>query len=91
MAFLLIGLLLLASKWLELGPAAGWSWWWVLSPFAMAVAWWAFADATGITQRRAMRRHEENVARRKAKSVDDLGLGPSRDRRAPRDRQPPVK
>ena len=78
MAFLLIGLLLLASKWFELGPAAQWSWWWVLLPFALAVAWWAFADATGITQRRAMRRHEEQVARRKAKTVEDLGLGPGR-------------
>ena len=36
MYLLLLGLVLLGLKYLEVGPVAGWSWWWVLSPFALA-------------------------------------------------------
>jgi len=49
-----LGLVLLLMKYLELGPVAAWSWWWVLAPFALAVAWWAWADSTGYTKRKAM-------------------------------------
>ena len=33
------GTALVVMKWLEVGPAAGLSWWWVLSPLAVALAW----------------------------------------------------
>jgi small Trp-rich protein len=64
MAFLLIGLVLLILKWLELGPVATWSWWWVLAPFAAAVLWWQWADSSGYTKRRAM---EKEAARKAAR------------------------
>jgi len=59
MYFLGLGLALIAMKYLEIGPVAGWSWWWVLTPFALAVAWWAWADSSGYTKRKAMERENE--------------------------------
>ncbi len=39
MWFLAIGVLLLLMKWFELGPVGHWSWWIVLLPFGLALAW----------------------------------------------------
>jgi small Trp-rich protein len=64
MYFLGLGLILLAMKYLEMGPVASWSWWLVLTPFALAVAWWAWADGSGYTKRKAMEREDD---RRKAR------------------------
>ncbi len=64
MYFLGLGVILLALKYLEIDPVAAWSWWWVLSPFALAVAWWAWADSSGYTKRKAMERED---ARRRAR------------------------
>lgn len=64
MLFLGLGLLLLALKYLEIGPVAVWSWWLVLAPFGLAVLWWAWADASGYTKRKSMERED---ARRKAR------------------------
>ena len=64
-----LGLALLAMKYLEFGPVAAWDWWVVLSPFALAVGWWAWADASGYTKRKAMerddRRRDERLERTK--------------------------
>ena len=54
MYFLGIGIVLLVLKLMEIGPVAQWSWLYVLTPFALAAAWWAWADASGYTKRRAM-------------------------------------
>jgi small Trp-rich protein len=54
MYLLILGLGLMLLKYFEIGFVAGLSWWWVLSPFALAVAWWAWADTTGYTKRRVM-------------------------------------
>lgn len=59
MLFLLVGIVLLALKWLEVAPVATWSWWLVLLPFALAAAWWTFSDASGRTSRKAAERDEE--------------------------------
>jgi len=65
-----LGLILLVLKYIEWGPVALWSWWLVLAPFALAAAWWAWADATGYTKRKAMeaddKRRDERRARTKA-------------------------
>ena len=34
-----LGTALVVMKWLEVGPAADLSWWWVISPLAIALAW----------------------------------------------------
>jgi small Trp-rich protein len=75
MAFLIIGVLLLALKLAEFGPVADWGWTWVLLPFGLAVVWWAIADKTGLTRRRAMRKMDERKAERRQRSLEQLGLG----------------
>lgn len=59
-----LGLVLLGMKFLEVGPVVGWAWWVVLAPFGLAIAWWAWADASGYTKKKAM---EVEEARRKAR------------------------
>ena len=70
MYFLGLGLVLLAMKYLEYGPVAAWSWWIVLAPFALAVAWWSWADSSGYTKCKAMEREnarrDERIERNKA-------------------------
>ena len=82
MLFLLLGIALLTMKFLELGPVAGWSWWVVLLPFGLAVAWWAFADSSGLTRRRAMDKMEQRKKERRERDLVKLGLSPTqRDRK----------
>jgi len=70
-----LGLVLLALKYLEIGPVANWSWIAVLSPFALAVAWWTWADWSGYTKRKAVERENERKQARIDKSREQLGLG----------------
>jgi small Trp-rich protein len=78
MAFLIVGVLMLAMKLAEFGPVADWSWWMVLLPFGLAVAWWGFADSSGLTQRRAMDKMEQTKAERRARHLVALGMNPLR-------------
>ena len=64
MWFLVLGILGVALKYFEVGPVATWSWWIVLIPFALAMAWWAWADASGYTKRKVVERED---ARRQAR------------------------
>ena len=75
MLFLGLGILLLALKYLEIGTTAAWSWWAVLSPFALAVIWWTWADWSGYTKRRAIARENARKQARIDKQRDQLGLG----------------
>jgi small Trp-rich protein len=74
MAFLLLGLALLAMKAAEFGPVANWSWFVVLAPFGLATLWWAFADSTGLTQRRAIDKMEKRKVDRRQRDMEALGL-----------------
>ena len=76
-----IGIVLLALKYLEIGPVAQWEWWWVLSPLGLAVVWWAWADWSGYTKRKAMQREDTRKQARIDKSRVQLGLGPKKKRR----------
>ncbi|MDO8276933.1 MAG: TIGR04438 family Trp-rich protein [Burkholderiaceae bacterium] len=78
MLFLGIGLVLLVMKYLEISVVAGWSWWVVLSPFAVAVAWWAWADASGYTKKKAMDKENRRKQERIDKSRSAMGIGPRR-------------
>ena len=75
MYLLVIGIVLLAMKYLEIGPVALWSWWAVLSPFALAVVWWTWADWSGYTKRKAVERENIRKQARIDKSREALGLG----------------
>lgn len=59
-----LGLVFMAMKYLEFGPVALWDWWIVLSPFALAIAWWAWADSSGYTKRKAMEIEDAKVKAR---------------------------
>lgn len=84
MWLVVVGVVLVALKALGLGFVAGWSWWLVLAPFAVAAAWWTFADLSGITQRQAMQRDAERAAQRRRAQFEALGLRmPGKGGRAP--------
>jgi small Trp-rich protein len=77
MLFLLLGLLGIALKYFEVGMVAGWSWWIVLSPFALAVAWWAWADSSGYTKRKVIEREERRKQARIDRQRNNMGLPPN--------------
>ncbi|MFZ5568283.1 MAG: TIGR04438 family Trp-rich protein [Pseudomonadota bacterium] len=74
MYFLGLGIVLLLMKYLDIDPVMGWSWWVVLAPFALAVAWWTWADASGYTRRKAMEREDQRRLDRINKQRDAMGL-----------------
>ncbi len=78
MLFLGLGVVLLLMKYLEMGAVANWSWWVVLAPFGLAVIWWAWADASGYTKRKAMEKMDKRKADRQAQNREALGLGTRR-------------
>ena len=71
MYLLLIGLVGLVLKYLEIGPVVALSWWVLLIPFALAVAWWAWADSTGYTKKKEM----DKMDLRKQEPVDLFAPG----------------
>jgi small Trp-rich protein len=75
MYLVVLGVLLLVMKLAEFGPVAQWSYWVVLAPFAGAVVWWSYADASGWTKRREIDKMEERKRERRRKNLDALGLG----------------
>ena len=78
MYFLGLGIVLLALKYLEIEPVAAWSWWLVLSPFGLAVVWWAWADWSGYTKRRAVEKESGRKQARIDKSREALGINTKR-------------
>lgn len=80
MYLLILGIALSLLKYLEINPVAQWSWWWVLSPYALTAAWWAWADATGYTKGKAMERIERRKKDRLEKQKDALGMRPRKPR-----------
>lgn len=76
MYLLLIGIVALVLKYLAIGPVASWSWWVVLSPFAMAVAWWAWADAFGYSKRKEVEKMDKRKQARIDKQRAAMGLLP---------------
>ena len=78
MLFVGLGLVLMVLKFMEIGPVAMWDWWIVLSPWAMAVAWWAWADSTGYTKRKEMEREDARRDARIERNRDAMGMLSSR-------------
>ena len=76
MWLVVLGVLLAGLKLAGVGFVAGWSWWLVLAPFALAAVWWKVADATGITQRKAMEREDKRAAQRREAQFESLGMRP---------------
>ena len=74
MYFLLAGIAALLMKYLEVGPLAAWPWWVVLSPFGMAVAWWAWADSSGYTKRKEMDKMDKRKQDRIDRQREQMGM-----------------
>ena len=83
---LILGVLGVALKFLEIGPIATLSWWIVLIPFALAVAWWAWADASGYTKRKVVERENQRKEDRIDRQRSQLGMLNSRSNRKRRGR-----
>ncbi|MDH4060936.1 MAG: TIGR04438 family Trp-rich protein [Aquincola sp.] len=81
MWFIVLGVVLIGLKLGDFGPVAAWSWWGVLSPFALALAWWAYSDATGMTRRHEMNKLEDRKVERRRKAMEALGIGRDQQRR----------
>lgn len=81
MWFIVVGVLLIGLKFADVAPVAGLAWWWVLSPFALAAAWWAYADASGMTKRAEMDKLEDRKTERRRKAMDALGIDRGRQQR----------
>ena len=79
MWMLLIALVLTLLKYLEVGPLAELSWWWLLVPYGLTAAWWSYADASGLTRRRAVDQEEARRLKRIDRQKQALGT-----RRPPR-------
>ncbi|MBN9371525.1 MAG: hypothetical protein ABS53_10930 [Hydrogenophaga sp. SCN 70-13] len=75
-----LGIALLLMKYLEFGPVAEWSWWIVLAPFALAAAWWAWADFSGYTKRKAVEKMDQKKRDRLDKQREALGIKTGRRR-----------
>ena len=85
MYFLGAGVILLLLKFLEIGPVGQWGWadkWYLFAaPFFLAVIWWAWADATGYTKKKAMDKMDQRKADRLEKNREALGMGTGRRRK----------
>jgi small Trp-rich protein len=80
MYLLLIGIVLLALKYLEIGPVATWDWWLVLLPLGLAVVWWWWADWSGYTKKKAVEKENARKQARIDKSREALGINTKRKR-----------
>jgi small Trp-rich protein len=78
MLFLFAGIIMLIMKYMEISPVVGWSWYVVMAPFGLAVAWWWYADASGRTKRQAMDKMDQRKQDRLDKQREAMGIGPKR-------------
>lgn len=53
-------------------------WWWVLAAFAITAVWWWYADASGLSRRRAEARIEQRRLERQRKRAEALRRGDHR-------------
>ena len=77
---LILGIALSLLKYLDIAPVAQCSWWWVLTPFALTILWWAWADSTGYTKRKAMEKMDQRKKDRLDKQKQALGMQPRKPR-----------
>lgn len=50
------------------------SWWWVLGMFALTAVWFAYADYSGLSRRKAMQAMEQRKKQRLDKQRQALGV-----------------
>jgi small Trp-rich protein len=80
MFLLTIAVLLTVLKLLALGPFANLGWMWIIGVYALTGAWWAWADRSGYTKRKAQERMDTKKQARIERQRDQLGLAPKKKR-----------
>ena len=88
MWFVVAGVVMIVLNLAGIGPTAAWTWsmgvengeitgdlWKFAVPFVLAVAWWAFADGSGLTRRREMERDDQRKRDRRQRNIEAMGLG----------------
>ncbi len=92
MWFVGLGLVVVLLHFAGIGPPGRWNFevfgdlWKFLLPFGLALAWWAFADAIGLTQKRAMQKMEDRKTERRERAMEALGMDAKRHRHVSRAR-----
>lgn len=87
MAFVLVGIVLIALNLLGIGFAGRWNWqffgdlWKFAVPFLLAAAWWAWSDKSGLNKRREMARMDAKKEQRRKDNLASLGLGTPAERK----------
>ena len=80
MWFVILGVLLVILNLVGVGPPANWTWtllgdlWKFVLPFLLAIAWWAWADASGYNKRREIEKMDEKKQNRRKQNLEALGL-----------------
>jgi small Trp-rich protein len=74
MYLLIAGVVALLWNYWRIGLVADTSWWWVMGLFALAVAWWSFADSTGYTKRKEMEKMDAKKQARLDRQKEALGI-----------------
>lgn len=75
MFFVVVGLILLALKLMDWAPVANQPWWLVLTPFGLALAWWSWKDASGMTRRQEMAKDAARKEARRQRNIAAMGIG----------------
>jgi small Trp-rich protein len=81
MLFVIVGVLMILSNVLSIGPFASWNWeltgdfFKFCIPFGLAMIWWFWSDVSGLNKRREMERMEERKRHRREENLTSLGLG----------------
>jgi small Trp-rich protein len=84
MYLVIVGVIVIILNLAGIGPMAAWNWqffgdlWKFCVPFLIAVVWWGWADSSGWTKRREMEKMDQKRIDRRAKNLDDLGMGPKK-------------
>ena len=77
---LLLGVVIILLNLAGIGPIGNWTWnltgdlWKFCVPFAFAVVWWAWADATGYNKRREMEKMDAKRQERRERNLEVLGM-----------------
>lgn len=78
MFLMALAVLVSALKYFEIGPFAKLDWLWVLGLYGLTAAWWAWADWSGYTKRKASEKIDQAKADRLRRQRDQLGLSPNK-------------
>lgn len=80
MLFVVIGVLLIVLNVANIGLFGAWNWelfgdlWKFVLPFLCALAWWIYADKSGLNKQREMNRMEQKKKDRRKDNLASLGM-----------------